>query len=95
MIGILLTLIMGFTVPDYGLDTQYVPPVIEYVYVIEYVEPNCQEDEDWATVHWDTPAAREDSHGVTRMCVPRDQIVMEAIYELVKKGDLVWSWDLP
>ena len=58
------------------------------------VVPDCHEDEDYATVHHETRGAREDSHGVTRMCVARDSLVMEAINRLVKDGTLIWEWDL-
>lgn len=68
-------------------------PIVIVQTIVEY--PDCQEDEDWATVHYETPGAVEDHHGVTRMCVPRDVTVMEAIRELVLDGTLIWEWDLP
>jgi len=33
----------------------------------------CMEDEDYAAVPWWTDGAREDGHGVSRLCVPADE----------------------
>ena len=60
-----------------------------------HLADNCQEDEDWATVHWETPNAVDDIHGVTRLCVNHEELVMEGINELILDGTLIWEWDLP
>ena len=53
----------------------------------------CQEDEDWATVHYQTPGAYDMNNG-TRQCVNREELVMVGINELILDGTLIWEWDL-
>jgi hypothetical protein len=53
----------------------------------------CQEDEDWATVHYQTPGAYDMNNG-TRQCVNREGLVMAGINELILDGTLIWEWDL-
>lgn len=61
--------------------------------VARYI-PDCQEDEDYATVHYQDPESVEDVHGVSRKCVNRDTLVMDGINRLILDGTLIWEWDL-
>ena len=61
----------------------------------EWVQPTCEEDEDWATVHYEDPRGVEDPQGVTRACVNHEELVMEGINKLILDGTLIWEWDLP
>ena len=56
--------------------------------------PDCEEDESWVAVHYETPNAREDRRGVTRMCRATDDIIMDGINELILDGTLIWEWDI-
>ncbi len=56
--------------------------------------PNCQEDEDYATVNYQDPQGIEDVHGITRKCVSRDTLIIDGINRLILDGTLIWEWDL-
>jgi hypothetical protein len=62
--------------------------------VLPHLADQCQEDEDYTAVHYETPGAVDDIHGVTRMCRPVDDIIMDGINELILDGTLIWEWDL-
>ncbi len=74
-------------------DAVRVETVTEYVYVAATVD--CQEDEAWAAVHFDTAGAVEDMHGVSRKCVPVDDLYAAELHRLAMAGIIVWEWDLP
>lgn len=79
--------------PDYDYTP---PPEPEVIYVTRtHAADACHEDEVWAPVHYETPGAIEDVHGVSRMCINVEQYVMNQIEPLLKGGTLIWEWDLP
>jgi hypothetical protein len=69
------------------------PPTTTTTTAPSHPADRCQEDEDWATVHYQTPGAYDMNNG-TRQCVNREELVMAGINELILDGTLIWEWDL-
>ncbi len=89
-IAILIALMSGLS-PSLS-DVVYQSPALEpvIIYVSSPAIIDCQEDEDWAAVHYKSLDGVEDMHGVTRACRSRDQLIDYAIEIAIQQGVLMY-----